>query len=202
AILVCLLLTRSRGSWLGLAAGLAALAALRYRRLAIPLAGGAALLAGLAPAGLSPAAHLLTGFQAGDRATQMRFGEYKDALILIGQYPWLGVGFGNAPSLDLYVGVSSAYLLLAEQAGLLRLAAYQPAGIATYARELLGALARVADPAEWRFVALRSRRDRARYGCAGRVRDHPLLTPPHHRFEQSTLPLELAPLGIDLLHSP
>ncbi|MFH1088010.1 MAG: glycosyltransferase family 1 protein, partial [Chloroflexota bacterium] len=29
-----------------------------------------------------------------------------------------------------------------------------------------------------------------------------LWTPPHHRWEQVALPLELAPLGLDLLHSP
>tara|TARA_Y100001970_G_C14196367_1_gene838358 strand:- start:1734 stop:2123 length:390 start_codon:yes stop_codon:yes gene_type:complete len=48
----------------------------------------------------------------------MRFGEYKDAIILISRYPVFGVGFGGAPDIDVYLGVSSAYLLLSEQVGL------------------------------------------------------------------------------------
>ena len=42
----------------------------------------------------------------------------RDALRLISQYPVFGVGFGSAPSLDLYVGSSSIYLLMASQTGL------------------------------------------------------------------------------------
>ncbi len=52
----------------------------------------------------------------------MRLGEYKDAFRLISEYPWFGVGFGEAPDVDLYVGVSSIYLLIAEQVGLIGLA--------------------------------------------------------------------------------
>jgi hypothetical protein len=54
----------------------------------------------------------------------MRFGEYKDALILISRYPALGVGFAGAPEIDIYLGVSNAYLLIAEQMGLVGLAAF------------------------------------------------------------------------------
>ena len=97
----------------------------------------------------------------------------------------------------------------------LRLAAYRPAGIARYALELLRALAAVADPAEWRFTALTAARLRARAIGPGageapqpqldlppHVAQRSLLTPPHHPLEQWTLPPELLPLGIDLLHSP
>ncbi len=123
--LVCLLLTRSRGSLAGAVAGLGCLALLRYRRLGLGLAAaGAVFLLDLVPDSLNPVGHFLTGLRAGDRATQMRLGEYRDALSLIAQYPWVGVGFGNAPALDLYVGVSSAYLLAAEQSGLVGLAAF------------------------------------------------------------------------------
>jgi hypothetical protein len=59
-----------------------------------------------------------------DLATQMRFGEYKDALILLRRYPVLGVGFAGAPEIDIYLGVSSAYLLMAEQMGIVGLAAF------------------------------------------------------------------------------
>jgi O-antigen ligase len=51
----------------------------------------------------------------------MRFGEYKDALILISRYPLLGVGFSGTPDIDLYLGVSMLYLLIAEQMGLVGL---------------------------------------------------------------------------------
>ncbi|MCB9162257.1 MAG: hypothetical protein H6644_20845 [Caldilineaceae bacterium] len=43
-------------------------------------------------------ARLLAGFAGEDLATQMRFGEYKDALILIGRYPLFGVGFTGTPT--------------------------------------------------------------------------------------------------------
>jgi O-antigen ligase len=68
--------------------------------------------------------HFLQGVQGQDLATQMRFGEYKDALILIQRYPVLGVGFSGAPEIDIYLGVSSAYLLIAEQMGLIGLAVF------------------------------------------------------------------------------
>jgi hypothetical protein len=54
----------------------------------------------------------------------MRLGEYKDAFILISRYPWLGVGFAGAPEIDIYLGVSSAYLLMAEAMGLVGLAVF------------------------------------------------------------------------------
>jgi hypothetical protein len=49
----------------------------------------------------------------------MRFGEYKDAFNLISRYPLTGVGFFGTPDIDVYVGVSSVYLLLAQQVGLI-----------------------------------------------------------------------------------
>jgi O-antigen ligase len=69
-------------------------------------------------------AHFVEGIRGEDLATQMRFGEYKDALTLISRYPWLGVGFAGTPDIDLYIGVSSVYLLIAEQMGLVGLSAF------------------------------------------------------------------------------
>lgn len=130
-ILVALLLSYSRGSWVGALAGVLFIAALRYRRAWVILAPAAALVAlGVLPSlGDLPGlggffSHLQSGFEARDQAAAMRLGEYKDAFRLIGQYPWFGVGFGVAPDVDLYIGVSSIYLLLAEQMGLVGLAAY------------------------------------------------------------------------------
>ena len=68
--------------------------------------------------------HFSAGLQGHDLATRMRFGEYKDAFTLIGRYPFFGVGFSAAPDVDIYLGVSSAYLLLAEQMGVVGLAAF------------------------------------------------------------------------------
>ncbi|MHB1415208.1 MAG: O-antigen ligase family protein [Chloroflexota bacterium] len=122
---LALLLSLSRSSWVGFAAGIAFASTVRYRRLwLLILPAGLLLLSGVIPGTSSFAGHLLTGLRLEDRATLMRLGEYKDALALISAYPWLGVGYGNAPSADLYIGVSSVYLLLAEHAGLVGLGSY------------------------------------------------------------------------------
>ncbi len=121
---VCLLLTYSRSSLLGLAAGVALLVFFpRYRRamVAIALAGSLLLLL---PRARSYVTHFSEGIQAQDLATQMRLGEYKDAFILIQRYPWLGVGFVDTPDIDLYLGVSSLYLLIAEEMGLIGLGVF------------------------------------------------------------------------------
>ncbi|NLG27748.1 MAG: O-antigen ligase domain-containing protein, partial [Chloroflexi bacterium] len=68
--------------------------------------------------------HMLEAFLAADLATQMRLGEYKDAFTLIGRYPWFGVGFAGSPDIDTYIGVSSVYLLIGEEMGLVGLAAF------------------------------------------------------------------------------
>ena len=120
--LLALLLTYSRSSWLGFAGGLALLVAFWTRRpwlLLVVIAGLIAAL--LLPSELPFVAHLQSGLQARDQAAAMRLGEYKDALTLIQQYPIFGVGYGSAPTVDLYLGVSSIYLLIAEQAGILGL---------------------------------------------------------------------------------
>jgi hypothetical protein len=69
-------------------------------------------------------AHFAEGVQGQDLATQMRFGEYKDALILINRYPLLGVGFAGTPEIDTYLGVSSAYLIMTEEMGLAGLSVF------------------------------------------------------------------------------
>lgn len=124
-IFAALLLSYSRGSWMGALAGVLFMATLRYRRVWLLVALGAALLfLGAVPADWGFFGHLQSGFAAKDQAAAMRLGEYKDAFRLISQYPWFGVGFGVAPDVDLYIGVSSIYLLLAEQMGLVGLTSY------------------------------------------------------------------------------
>ncbi len=122
-MVLALALTFSRGSMLGLVVALTPLALLRYRKL-IPYV----ILAGLVLLALPQAqdyiGHFIAGLRGEDLATQMRFGEYEDAIELIRRYPYMGVGFSASPDIDLYLGVSSVYLLIAEQMGLIGLGAY------------------------------------------------------------------------------
>ncbi len=122
-VLACLVLTFSRGAMAALVVALVGIALARYRRLLwIVLA--AALLIIFLPVTRDYVTHFVEGVQGQDLATQMRFGEYKDAFTLINRHPWLGVGFAGAPEIDLYLGVSSAYLLIASEMGLVGLAAF------------------------------------------------------------------------------
>ena len=117
---LALYLTYSRSALLGLASSMALLAVLKYRRL-IPLGVVGALLLLLLPATQEYVARLLEGLAGQDLATQMRFGEYKDALILIERYPLFGVGFTGTPDMDIYLGVSMLYLIIAENMGVIGL---------------------------------------------------------------------------------
>ncbi|HOU23214.1 MAG TPA: O-antigen ligase family protein [Anaerolineae bacterium] len=152
ALVLCLLMTFSRGAMVGLAAAAAVMALLRYRKLLLLGVVGLGLLL-LIPQMQWYLAHFLEGVQGEDLATQMRFGEYKDALILISRYPWFGVGFSGAPQIDVYVGVSNMYLLIAEEMGLAGLGTFLAAmGLAL--REMFGGLRRVADDARLESVLL------------------------------------------------
>jgi hypothetical protein len=120
-IALCLVLTISRGALGGVGVALVVLASLRYRKLWWFLLAAAVMILILAPGYVD---HFIQGLQGEDLATQMRFGEYKDALILIGRYPFLGVGFSGSPDIDTYIGVSMVYLLIAEQMGLIGLTSF------------------------------------------------------------------------------
>ena len=116
-IFVCLVLTFSRSAMLGLVAGLGFVAVVRYRQL-IPYMVVIGLLMLFLPFMQAYIARFIEGFQGADLATQMRFGEYKDAFILIRRYPLFGVGFAGAPDIDIYLGVASLYLTIAQVMGL------------------------------------------------------------------------------------
>lgn len=118
AMFLCLVLTFSRGALLGLGVSLAIIAFVKYRRL-LPVLVIGALVFWFLPFTQEYIQHLLDAFAGADRATQMRLGEYQDALTLISRYPFFGVGFLGSPDLDTYIGVSSVYLLMAEQMGLI-----------------------------------------------------------------------------------
>lgn len=117
---LCLYLTYSRSAMLGLASAIAFVALLRYRKLLWVGALGLILILFL-PQTQEYVARFVAGIQGQDLATQMRFGEYRDALRLISRYPVFGVGFSGVPDIDLYLGVSSVYLLMAENMGVVGL---------------------------------------------------------------------------------
>jgi len=119
----CLLLTFSRGSFAGLVIALGLLGLLRYPRV-LWIGVIILLLIVVLPVGRDYVQHFIEGVQGQDLATQMRFGEYKDALILISRYPWFGVGFSGTPDIDTYLGVSNVYLLIAEEMGFVGLIAF------------------------------------------------------------------------------
>jgi O-antigen ligase len=122
-MLICLLLTFSRGAFVAIGTALLFLGVIRYRRL-LPVLGLAAALILILPQTREYILHLQAGFLVQDQATAMRLGEYKDALTLISRYPWFGVGFGGTPSIDIYIGVSNVYLLIAEEMGLIGLGSF------------------------------------------------------------------------------
>ncbi|HHS97226.1 MAG TPA: polymerase [Chloroflexi bacterium] len=119
-MLLCLGLSFSRGSMVGVGAAIVVVATLRYRKLWWILLAGVVLLA-LLPQTQVYVAHFIAGLRGEDLATRMRFGEYKDALRLIARYPVLGVGFAGSPDVDTYIGVANVYLLIAEEMGLVGL---------------------------------------------------------------------------------
>ena len=120
---LCLFLTYSRGSFAALGIALTMLGLIKYRRLLLVLA-LAGLVIVLLPQTQGYIQHFLQGVRLQDLATKMRLGEYKDALILIHRYPLLGVGFVGTPDIDIYIGVSSLYLLIAEEMGLVGLGVF------------------------------------------------------------------------------
>ena len=96
---------------------------LRYRKL-LPWIAAAVILVLVLPWTQAYIGHFIEGVQLQDLSMKMRLGEYKDAFILIGRYPWLGVGFAGAPDIDIYTAVASMYLTIAERMGLIGLAVF------------------------------------------------------------------------------
>lgn len=122
-ISLALVFTLSRGAMLGLLCVAVLLGILRYRRILLLAVIVVALIL-LLPQTRDLVTRFAQGFAGADLATQMRFGEYKDAFRLISRYPLLGVGFASTPDVDLYIGVSNMYLLVTQQMGLLGLGAF------------------------------------------------------------------------------
>lgn len=98
AAVMALYWTYSRSALLGLATAIGVLAVVKYRRL-IPWAIVAGLLLLLLPQTQEYVARLFEGLRGQDLATQMRFGEYTDALTLIARYPFFGGDLQACPIL-------------------------------------------------------------------------------------------------------
>ncbi len=150
-VLVALGLSLSRGGWLAAGAAVAGWLVWRHWRLAgfMALAGALLILLPLPVPGLT---HLRAGFVGADPSSALRLDEFRNALTVIGRYPWLGVGFGDPPHPDVFAGVSNAWLWIAERAGLLAAAA----SLSVLAGALIGS-ARVAardDLARTAFASL------------------------------------------------
>ena len=120
---ICMILTFSRAAFAGLGVALTFIGLLRYRRMVLLLL-IALLLILVLPQTQWYVQHFIEGLRVEDLATKMRIGEYQDALTLIARYPWFGVGFSAPPDIDLYIGVSSVYFLMAEYMGLVGLGVF------------------------------------------------------------------------------
>jgi glycosyltransferase involved in cell wall biosynthesis len=81
-----------------------------------------------------------------------------------------------------------------------RLVYYRQAGISQYTLRLLQELANLAQDDE--FVVFQSRMDGSMLVERPNFQKRALWTPPHHRLEQLLLPLEVAAVDLDVLHSP
>ena len=126
-MVLALFLTQSRAALGGLIAATMYVATLRYRRLWWAILGAGALAVFLFVGlgiGEQFVERVTQGVQFRDRANQMRLAEYQNAIAIIRAYPLFGIGFGQAPEIDLVAGVSSIYLALAERTGLAGLSAF------------------------------------------------------------------------------
>jgi polysaccharide biosynthesis protein PslJ len=120
---LALLLSFSRGSFVGAGAALLFLGAARYRKLLLIGAVALALIL-ILPQTQDYVTHFFQGVQGEDLSTQMRIGEYTDALKLIQRYPIFGVGFTGSPDIDTYLKVASLYLMMAAEMGLVGVGAF------------------------------------------------------------------------------
>ena len=126
---LALLLSFSRGSFLGAGVALALLGVARYRKLLVIGVVALALILVL-PQTQGYVTHFFDGLAVlddasnSDLSTQMRVGEYTDALKLIQRYPIFGVGFTGTPDIDTYLKVANLYLMMAGEMGIVGVTAF------------------------------------------------------------------------------
>ena len=149
---LALLLTFSRAALLGLLIAAVYLATVRYRQLWGVMI-GAAVVGALLLFGLGIADQFIDRFVSGvqfeDQAQQMRLAEFRNAFAIIERYPAFGIGFGQAPDIDLTAGVSNIYLAIAQRMGLFGLAAFLALVAAWFALTLRALPGRDEELASW-----------------------------------------------------
>ncbi|MCL5959790.1 MAG: O-antigen ligase family protein [Chloroflexi bacterium] len=142
-LLAALMLTYGRGAWVGAAVALLFVALIQYRRLWFAFVAGAAAIFAFGLGG-DFFSRLMVGLTLQDKATLMRLSEFQNAFQIIRHYPLFGIGFGGAPSIDLYPGVSSVYLTIGERMGLIGLGLFL-AMMVVFFRIALPAIFRICD---------------------------------------------------------
>lgn len=136
-ISLMVLLTASRAALGGLAVGILYAATIRYHKLwwGVAAAGVAAVFAYLVLGiGESFVERIVEGAKFEDQANQMRLDEFSNAIEIIQRYPWFGIGFAQAPDIDLGAGVSNIYLAMGSRIGLLGLAGFLAIMVAFFIR--------------------------------------------------------------------
>lgn len=103
-------LSYSRNALLAFCGVVAFLAVVRYRVL-MPLGLLGMLLLLLLPQTQAYVQRVVEGLLRQDQATLMRLAEYRNAAQILNTYPWTGLGFFGAPSLEFAQGASSMVLL-------------------------------------------------------------------------------------------
>lgn len=116
-VVLALLLTSSRSSFLAFGVGLTAILILRYRRY-LPYVAMIGVTFLFLPQTQTYIDRIFQAFRGEDLATQMRIGEWTDSLSLISRYPFVGIGFTGTPTNDVYTDVANLYLIMANQIGL------------------------------------------------------------------------------------
>ncbi|MCY3659008.1 MAG: O-antigen ligase family protein [Caldilineaceae bacterium] len=109
-------LTYSRNALLAIGTIGLFLAVFRHRIL-LPAGGALALLLVLLPQTQGYVRRLAEGLMGRDLATRMRLTEYANALEIVREWPWTGIGFFGPPGVDLEMGVSMVYLAVASMMG-------------------------------------------------------------------------------------
>ncbi len=133
-VVVALALTISRSSWLAAAVGVMVWIAVGRPRVAVMAAAFLAFCIAVLP--VEVFSRLRDGFTATDPSSALRVEEIREAFRVLRRFPWFGVGYGASPHPDIFIGVSNAWLWLAERAGL-SAAVFHLALIGTTVRVLL-----------------------------------------------------------------
>ncbi len=123
AIGAALYVSLSRGGWIAAGVGTLVWIGVARPRTALGLA-VLGVIGLVLPIQLGPLDHLRSGLLGRDVSAALRIDEIREAGRVVTRYPWFGVGYGNSPHPDVFVGVSNAFLWVAERAGVIAAAAW------------------------------------------------------------------------------